>query len=336
MNLERYRPYNGRRSVSHRRRSVATYKHDDRSSRRAVKLFICAGLFVIAAVTKLLFPSALEAVGEKINSVVNYRAALTALGQGFSGEKKFTAALGEAFTYAFTGEPADTLDNEKKVQVTEDLADGAEAGNTTAETNSADMVTGDTEDEAKAVFSENDTEAVPDSAAAAPSEPTEEAFSNAVIAAFLESQEEYSDYAIPAGVTYEMPRIVLAYEKPVEGEVSSTFGYRIHPIEKTIKFHYGTDIGAKKGTPITAFADGKVIAVGESTTFGKYVVLGHGDVETKYAHCDSISVESGQTVKKGDRVAAVGDTGNATEACLHFEMKVSGQYVNPEYYVQWN
>ncbi len=57
---------------------------------------------------KLVFPSALAAFGEKLNTVVNYKAALTTLGEGLSGEKKFTAALGEALTYAFSPEASET------------------------------------------------------------------------------------------------------------------------------------------------------------------------------------------------------------------------------------
>lgn len=332
--MERYRPYTSKRSVSHRRRSASTYKNNDKSSHRAIKLFICAGLFVIAAITKLLFPSAMEVVGDKINSVVNYRAALTALGQGISGEKKFTTALGEAFTYAFTGESADAPANGAQNSAAgEQVPDTPAADNPADKSENMETVTNAAEDEATAVFAENDPADVTDDTAAADEKAN--TFSNAVIAAFMESQEEYSDYAIPAGVTYEMPRIGLDHTKPAEGEVSSPFGYRIHPIDKAVKFHYGTDIAAKKGTPITAFADGKVIAIGESTTYGKYVILHHGDVESQYAHCESISVTSGQTVKKGERIATMGDTGNATDTCLHFELKVSGQYVNPEYYVQW-
>jgi len=337
--LERYRPYNSRRSVAHRRRSASAYKNNDKSSRYAIKLFICAGLFVVAAVTKLLFPAVFDTVGDKINTVVNYRAALTALGQGISGEKKFTTALGEAFTYAFTGEPDVAVNNDEPAQSSGGKTpDEAEAGTDAAEPEPAEAVTDEAEEageEAEAVFSETDTNDLADSPADAASITQENALSAAVIASFLKSQDEYSDYAIPAGVTYEMPRLGTAYDKPIAGEVSSSFGYRNHPVDKVIKFHYGTDIAAKKGTPVTAFADGKVLATGESTTLGKYVILYHGDMETQYAHCDSISVADGQAVKKGDKIATVGCTGNATQTCLHFELKVNGQYVNPEYYIQW-
>lgn len=335
--MDRNSPYNGRRSVTHRRRSASTYSSNDKSSHRAIKLFICAGLFVIAAITKLLFPSAIEAVGDKINSVVNYRAALTVLGQGISGEKKFATALGEAFTYAFTGETPSAVEDSNQAQAS-DAAEinAAAAAEAAVETDEAAASTATGEEDAIAVFSEDESADLPESAQASASDSDADTVTNAIIAAFLESQDEYSDYAIPAGVTYEMPRIGIAYEKPAAGEVTSPFGYRIHPVDKTVKFHYGTDIAAKKGTPVTAFADGKVLVTGESATLGKFVVLYHGAIETQYAHCDSISVTNGQTVKKGDKIAAVGDTGNATDACLHFELKVNGQYVNPEYYVQWN
>jgi murein DD-endopeptidase MepM/ murein hydrolase activator NlpD len=110
----------------------------------------------------------------------------------------------------------------------------------------------------------------------------------------------------------------------------------VHPTDKTVKFHYGTDISAKTGTPIVAFADGKVITAGESGNLGKHVIINHAGVETEYAHCDKLFVTVGQAVRKGDKIASVGKTGNATESCLHFELRVSSIYVNPEFYIrQW-
>lgn len=345
--MDRYRPYNGKRSISRRRHSTHARSDTGKSSGRAVKLFICAGIFVLAALTKLLFPSAINAVADKVNSVVNYKAALTALGQGISGEKKFVTALGEAFTYAFTGESPEAATDESQAQPSagdesEDIISSSKAASDSATGLDSADVSEITDSESTSVFGEestqDDTDALSETETTADTDPdaaAEDAVPNAIIAAFMQSQEEFSDYAIPAGVTYDMPRISLDYTKPAEGVVSSSFGYRIHPVDKTVKFHYGTDIVNKKGTPITAFADGKVIATGESTTLGNYVILYHGDIESQYAHCDSVLVTSGQTIKKGDKIATIGDTGNATETCLHFELKVSGQYVNPEFYIQW-
>jgi murein DD-endopeptidase MepM/ murein hydrolase activator NlpD len=318
-----------------------------------VKLAVCVGIFAVAALLKLLFPSAFVLVGERINEVVNYKAALTALGEGFSGEKKFTAALSEAFTYAFTGSApvggeetavpsgggvSETEPSDNPALLTEEeptaTASQSEQEQMPTVTSAADEPRGETEvspagqeaeEESVAAFSESKP-------------PDEEAvsFSDAVIAAFKESQEEYSDYAVPAGVSFDMPVIMFAHTAPVNGTVSSSFGFRVHPTKQTVLFHYGTDVAAPKGTEITAFADGKVIAAGESSTLGKYVLLSHGNVQTQYAHCSDICVSTGQNVKLGERIASVGSTGNATESCLHFEMKVNGQYVNPAYYIgEW-
>lgn len=333
--MDRYSSYHGRRSTARRRRSSASvYTRPDKSSRRAAKLFICAGLFVVAAITKLFFPSAFTAVGDKINSVVNYKAALTTIGEGISGEKDFVAALGEAFTYAFTGasdmnpavETDQTSDDGDKVTQTIPAASDSVAVNDPA----TEKTGTPPQDDAAAVFAQDpETSAETDTGE---SDAQSSDLSDAIISAFIQSQDEYSDYSIPAGVTYGMPRISVPHEMPVDGAVSSPFGYRVHPIDKTVKFHYGTDIAASKGAAIKAFADGKVIATGESTTLGKYVIITHGDLETKYAHCGLVVASSGQQVKLGDRIATVGETGNATSACLHFELKINGVYVNPEYY----
>ncbi len=144
----------------------------------------------------------------------------------------------------------------------------------------------------------------------------------------------YSPETTPARV--EMLQQVLGFEYtcPVEGTMSSAFGYRDHPMVGQERFHYGVDLSAEEGTIINAFADGTVIAVAESSTLGKYVEVGHANgVTTLYAHCSRITASSGQTVKMGDPIAEVGDTGDATGYHLHFELCRDGRYLNPVYYV---
>lgn len=121
---------------------------------------------------------------------------------------------------------------------------------------------------------------------------------------------------------------------PLNGEITSYFGYRTHPVEQTERFHYGLDIAADSGTVIAAFADGTVTAVGESSDLGKYVELAHdGGYSTLYAHCSAVTASSGQTVRMGDPIAEVGQTGQATGPHLHFELHRDLQYLNPIYYV---
>lgn len=124
------------------------------------------------------------------------------------------------------------------------------------------------------------------------------------------------------------------YADPIEGQLTSSFGYRMHPIAGEKRFHYGMDIDAEEGAVIRSFADGKVTAVGESSELGKYVTVLHAnDFTTLYAHCQRITASSGQTVQLGDPIAEVGATGQATGPHLHFELHQDTLYLNPVFYV---
>ena len=160
-------------------------------------------------------------------------------------------------------------------------------------------------------------------------QPTE----NPAVAAFLESQASYAEYAVPANVSYECPELPFEYVSPVSGIRSSGFGYRMHPIENTVKYHYGTDFAANTGTAVTAFADGVIAAVGDSDSYGKYVIIEHSDgYSTLYAHCSELCMNCGN-VSRGDVIAKVGSTGAATGPHLHFELMHNDTYLNPEFYL---
>ena len=100
------------------------------------------------------------------------------------------------------------------------------------------------------------------------------------------------------------------------------------------RFHYGIDIAADTGTAIGCFADGTVTAVGDSSSYGKYLIVEHaGGFSTLYAHCSRIIAASGQAVKEGETIAEVGQTGVATGPHLHLELHQGERYLNPIYYV---
>lgn len=163
--------------------------------------------------------------------------------------------------------------------------------------------------------------------------PTPEPTVHPAVAAFMEAQSAYSDYTVPETVSYERPELPFEYTSPVAGVTSSGFGYRMHPIKNEVKYHYGTDLAADTGTPITAFADGMIVAQGDSDSFGKYVMIDHPDgYRTLYAHCSAICMNCGE-VKKGDMIALVGSTGAATGPHLHFELEKDDVYLNPEFYI---
>lgn len=111
---------------------------------------------------------------------------------------------------------------------------------------------------------------------------------------------------------------------PTQGNISSGYGPRWG------RFHYGVDIATKTGTPIIATAAGTVVESGWRTGYGYMVRINHHDGwESVYAHASKLFVNSGQTVQKGQRIAAVGQTGNSTGPHLHFELIFDGKHQNP-------
>lgn len=144
----------------------------------------------------------------------------------------------------------------------------------------------------------------------------------------------YTQANLPADTVMEQRILGFVHQSPVAGGISDKFGLRTHPISGTQEFHYGLDLEADEGAVITAFADGTVTAVGESSLLGKYVTLQHDNgCQTIYAHCRCVTASSGQQVRMGDPIAEVGQTGQATGPHLHFELLQDGIYLNPVYYV---
>ena len=133
-------------------------------------------------------------------------------------------------------------------------------------------------------------------------------------------------------------KVTTGFIRPLGGSITSPFGYRIHPIFKTRKFHSGIDIAAPMNTPIKASNTGKVIMAGWYGGYGKVVIIDHGIVRgqaitTLYGHMNTISVSQGQQVKQGQIIGRVGTTGYSTGPHCHFEVRVKGQPRNPLNYI---
>ena len=155
-----------------------------------------------------------------------------------------------------------------------------------------------------------------------------------VVAVFLAQQASFTAVPLPEKVDGAWYALPFDSAVPVSGRNSSGFGYRLHPILNTVRFHYGTDFAACSGDTVLAFADGTVTFAGYDNSFGWHLRIDHGGGwETHYAHCSVLYVREGQRVACGDCVALVGATGLATGPHLHFELIKDGKYVNPEYYV---
>ena len=127
----------------------------------------------------------------------------------------------------------------------------------------------------------------------------------------------------------------FAWPVPGSQRITSYYGYRIHPVYKTKKFHTGIDIGAGYGLDIVAGGDGVVTMATTNGGYGKCVIINHGSgITTLYGHCSTLLVSVGDKVTKGQTIAKVGSTGVSTGPHLHFEVRVNGSTTDPLQYLK--
>lgn len=119
------------------------------------------------------------------------------------------------------------------------------------------------------------------------------------------------------------------------GWLSSNFGYRISPFTGNRERHVGVDIAGVEGTPVYAIASGVVTYARRFKNYGNTVEIDHGNnYSTRYAHNQVNLVAAGQTVKQGDMIALLGNTGRSTGPHLHFEVLKNGRQINPRKYLR--
>lgn len=119
--------------------------------------------------------------------------------------------------------------------------------------------------------------------------------------------------------------------------VTSGFGSRRDPFDGTMHAHHGIDLGLRAGTPVHAERTGVVTFAGQQGGYGNVVIIDHGDgVETRYAHCASLTVAAGDKVTEGAVVGTVGSTGRSTGPHLHFEVRENGRPTNPVSFIKEN
>lgn len=119
--------------------------------------------------------------------------------------------------------------------------------------------------------------------------------------------------------------------------ITSPYGWRIHPVLGTKRFHSGIDIGVPMGTSVYALSDGVVVYSGEMSGYGNVVMINHGNIISLYAHNSALLVSEGQAVKGGQRITYSGNTGLSSGPHLHFEIRQasSGDTIDPNgYYVR--
>lgn len=121
---------------------------------------------------------------------------------------------------------------------------------------------------------------------------------------------------------------------PTRGWVTSDFGTRLDPYTAERMMHQGLDIATPHGQPVYSPSDGTVVFSGTEGGYGKVLVIDHGyGVKTRYGHLSEILVHLGDRIRRGDKVAAVGNTGRSTGPHLHYEVRVNGIPENPRKFI---
>ena len=122
----------------------------------------------------------------------------------------------------------------------------------------------------------------------------------------------------------------ISFVVPIEGTISSTFGWR-NPTTATVpKYHTGLDLAAPTGTVIKSATDGVVTMVSSYGDYGKHYRIQNDDVTIIYAHCSKLYLKEGDYVTQGQEIAEVGSTGNSTGPHLHFEIRKEDRLVDPQ------
>ncbi len=139
----------------------------------------------------------------------------------------------------------------------------------------------------------------------------------------LQEREDFSN---------EEFRFPLAYDATYRN--SGGFGWRVWSNGRATDYHKGVDFAAARGTPIYASNSGTVILHRNSPSYGLYLIIDHGGgITSLYAHCSKLLVSTGDVVKKGDKIAEVGSTGDSTGNHLHFSILENGVHVDPMKYI---
>jgi len=130
----------------------------------------------------------------------------------------------------------------------------------------------------------------------------------------------------------KMKTMLMPTQRPVtDGDIGSAFGWRLDPVSGQSALHTGLDFPAAVGTPILAAAGGVVVTQMYHPEYGTMLDIDHGtDLVTRYAHASKVLVKVGDLIRRGQKIAEVGNSGRSTGAHLHFEVLVQGIPQDPQ------
>lgn len=347
---------NAQRRRAQQLRRTRSRRRGGPESQTPIRLIVCGVIFVLLVAAKLLFPEAVNRLAGSARQLIgrdaDFQEAFAAVGRAVSGERPVSDSLQEAYTAVFNptpdleqqSEPAPEAVFAPEAQPEEDPLP-ASAASGVSDPGASLLRYGALElpEADKAVIREllispdsasgSIAQPAGDGGASQPPEAPEASPAEQDDTATAEAWHLYTMAAMPENASLEQRNLGFPHCTPVPGHLTSTFGWREHPVEGGNRFHYGVDLAAEIGTDVVAFAAGEVYASGESSTLGNYIMLRHeGGYITLYAHCSRITASSG-SVAMGEKIAEVGDTGLVTGPHLHFELHDGELYLNPIYYV---
>ena len=155
---------------------------------------------------------------------------------------------------------------------------------------------------------------------------------NAPVKAKAKKKEKTENKEIEVNQANEPKEVV--FKVPTEGEITSVFGSRIHPMSGDTKPHTGIDIAAPAGQTVISAAEGMVTKTGYDDANGHYIVVKHTEeLTTVYAHLSKVCVSENEAVDDNTKIGEVGSSGISTGPHLHFEIKLNQESVNPENYI---
>lgn len=321
---------NAQRRRAQQLRRTRSRRRGGPESQIPIRLIVCGAIFVLLVAAKLLFPEAVDRLAGSARQLIgrdaDFQEAFAAVGRAVSGERPVSDSLQEAYTAVFN--PTSGLEQQSEP------APGARL----LRYGALELPEADKEMMRELLLSPDGAsgsiaQPAGDGGASQPPENPEASPAEQDDAATAEAWHVYTMAALPENASLEQRNLGFPHCTPVSGHLTSTFGWREHPVEGGDRFHYGVDLAAATGTDVVAFAAGEVYASGESSTLGNYVMLRHeGGYITLYAHCSRITASSG-SVAMGEKIAEVGDTGLVTGPHLHFELHDGELYLNPIYYV---
>lgn len=297
----------GKRNAGKRRSTVEAGR-----TRGLTRLVVSVALFLLVFGGRRLFPAQAKTLGDTLRTDTDFLGAVAAFRGVVSDGGGFLEAAG-AFWDAAAGRQPDAVESQtpseplsSPVPVLPPYADRAGVLGWSA--------------------------AAPEKRTPEPEETAEP--SPSAVTAVAQAYNEAGE-ALPKNVSLQYYELGLEETAvPVSGTVTSSFGFRDHPVSGAYSFHTAMDIGVKTGTDVLAFADGTVRYVGENSIFGLYIKVDHANgVSTFYAHCSEILSRKGEAVECGQVIAKSGETGNATGPHLHFSVEKDGVRLDPAFYL---